>query len=89
MERILNIPNIISAKDAAMIAAYGESAQEVLISIFNDIKKAVNHSEKNILIPMKGHSIWALKKYLSTFGYSVNYKFRNSLAESHIIISWD
>lgn len=88
MERNLNIPNIISAKDAAMLAAYGDKAQEVLISIFNDIKKAVKQNQQSVSIPIKGHSTWALKKYLTTFGYSVEPRFKDSFDKSIIIISW-
>lgn len=89
MERQLHIPNIISAKDAAMLSAYGESAQSVLIDIFNKIKEATQRTEKSISLPIIGHSIWALKKYLTTFGYTVQPKINiEKYTESIIIISW-
>lgn len=89
MDRRLNIPNIISAKDAAMLSAYGESAQSVLIDIFNNIQEATQRNETSISLPLIGHSIWALKKYLTTFGFTVQPTFNvEKYTESVIIISW-
>ena len=88
MSRKLNIPNIISAKDAAMLSAYGDKSEEVLTKIFNDIAEAVNNKKNEIKFPKHLHSVGALRQYLGTFGYKVEEKYRPAIDEFVIVISW-